>query len=365
MIPSDIDIILSKPIDPEYSLLATKEESIEYVKILKSSVVDPSLDFFFIHSNIEEEYTHFLNKIYNSHKHKPNKLIHDIYYSTDLFISTKQLIWILFYSFLQLSDKTFEMKENYDNIFDKLSLNFYTFRSMLLEDSSNASKAFNKNWSILTLCVWFSVFFKEFPDTKFMNSFQFIKQSENIIQQLLVGFISDIQEMHETIKSYFDDQSFFEKEQTKLSIPQRELQLEINKKYYQREKMINRNRVLFKSTDNNPLLTRAFELKGLKRVNDVMKSERRNQGPTVMFHHFKDQKHLEIRADASKDRMNKLHSDHAKSMHKMMRNICYEEAKFEDYVENRQEKLNGILTNKEDTKLRAAKLVDSYLKNKK
>ena len=207
-------------------------------------------------------------------------------------------------------------------------------------------------------------FFKEFPDTKFMNSFQFIKQSENIIQQLLVGFISDIQEMHETIKSYFDHPSFFEKEQTKLSIPQRELQLEINKKYYQREKMINRNRVLFKSTDNNPLLTRAFELKGLKLVNDVMKSERRNQGPTVMFHHFKDQKHLEIRADASKDRMNKLHSDHAKSMHKMMRNICYEEAKFEDYVENRQEKLNGILTNKEDTKLRAAKLVDSYLKNK-
>ena len=365
MILSDIDIILSKPEDPEYALLTTKEESAEFVKILKSSVIDSNLDFFFIHSNIEEEYTNFLNKIYNNHAKKPNKLIHDIYYSTDLFISTKRLIWILFYSFLQLTDKTFDLKENYDKIFDNLALNFYNFRSLLIEDKSNASKTFNNNWSILTLCTWFSIYFKEFPDSKFMNNYHFFKQSENIIQNLLIGFVSDTQEIHENIKLYFDDKSIFEKEQTKLSMLQRELQLEINKKYNSQEKMINRNRVLFKSSDNNPLITRAFELKGLKRSNDVRKNQKRNQGPTIMFHNFKDVKQLEIRASASKDRMNKLHADHAKSMHTMMRNICYEEAKFEDYVENRQEKLNGILTNKEDTKLRAAKLVDSYLKNKK
>ena len=362
---TDVDIILKQPQEPEYCLMASPEDSVEFAKIIKSAFIDPNLDFFLIHSNFDEEYTKFLDAIYSSQRPKPGTLIRDVFYSTELFLATKQLIWILFYSFLQLSDKTLNLQEQYNQIFDKLSLNFYSFRQLLLEDVSIPSKRFNNNWSILTLCVWFSIISKEFPKSLFQNNLQFFKQSENIVQKLLIGFISEASEMHDEIKHFFDDQSFFEKEEEKLSLSQKELKYEMQKKQLINEKLLNRNRILFNSSDNSILLTRAFELKGIQKSQNIRKNEFRNKGQTIIYHRFGDNQKLEIKTDASKERVQNLKQNHTKTVHQMMRNICYEEAKFENYIASEQEKLNEILKNKEDTKLRAAKLVQSHMKHKK
>ena len=360
-----IDVILEPPQEPEYVLLATPDISREFGKILSSSFIDNEIDFFFIYANFEEEYTTFLRKIKDSHTTKISNCANDIYQSTDLLSATKEVIWILFYSFLQIPDKTEAIISTYNKIYDDLALNFYTFRNILIDDTSISGKKFVSNWCVLCLCIFFSIISKEFTECSFKNNGQFFLRSESIVMSLLIGFTAEMEAIHEKIKSFFEDKSFFEKQTKGMDIFQKELLFAVNRKSFNDARLINRHRILFNSSDVSPLLSRALELKGCIKDLNIRKKKTKNRGQTIPYQNVKDPQDIGIKAEASKYRISTVKREHTKAMNMMMRTICAEEARLESSIENDREECEALIANKGDMKIRVAKIVENHFKNKK
>ena len=266
---------------------------------------------------------------------------------------------------MQIPDKTEAIISTYNKIYDDLALNFYTFRNILIDDTSISGKKFVSNWCVLCLCIFFSIISKEFTECSFKNNGQFFLRSESIAMNLLIGFTAEVEAIHEKIKSFFEDKSFFEKQTKGMDIFQKELLFAVNRKSFNDARLINRHRILFNSSDVSPLLSRALELKGCIKDLNVRKKKTKNRGQTIPYQNVKDPQDIGIKAEASKYRISTVKREHTKAMNMMMRTICAEEARLESSIENDREECEALIANKGDMKIRVAKIVENHFKNKK
>lgn len=354
----DIDIILAPYADNSIVFRADPENSDIILQILKSSFDESDLTFYNLQIDLEKTYKSILDKLIGDASMSND--IKNVYYSSELFIATKSTIWLTFYNFLQPCHIVPELDQMKSKVFDSLALKYYQFRMILLDDKRKSASKFFYNWTILSVALFFNIILEEFPDSPFYQNSAFIERAETVTQELLIGFKPEDASFHEKVLEFIPDPIFFRaKRLPNFNAHQQILNDIIGNEIHHQNQLANRNRILFTSRDNNPLLARALELRSFKNKTTDSKISTRNimmnkTGPSTSRDFVLD-------AKLCKENSERARRAHMQNIQSNLRQICSKEANLVLSIEQNAVLCKRVLKNR----LQAKEVIDGIEERQK
>lgn len=328
----------------------------EILKIVESSYANDKLEFFFINVSYDEIYKS--KKEILLKKYKYLRRISDIVQCENFDFGTKCAIWILFFNFLFKYHQNDKILYVYNTIYDKLSIIYYHLNMEIQNTSIIIKTNFFRRWAELICAVYLHIMSSEFNEYGMRGFRGFVSRTEFIIQELIIGFFSDVGDFHKGVRLLFEEIDYFEPfVQKPKTIYEKRLNLINETREYCFKKKLDRKRVLFSTEDISPLLRRAFELRG-SRVQNHSSTDFavKYVSSTVLRDKF-------IRAETISDRVKEMKRNHARQVNVSLKKIYQGEVKIRTNKSETIEKLNKVLSSKDEIKLWEEKLYQMHSKD--